>query len=47
MFWPSFANATCHPDAKQTVCGDIASELASQDIDANTYVLIVTRGRVT
>lgn len=41
---PAFANTECHPDAKSTVCGDIAQELASMEIGPNTYVLIVTRG---
>ncbi len=41
---PSFANRTCHPDATETICGDIASELASQKVTTNTYILIVTRG---
>lgn len=39
-----FANAENIPDAESIICGDIASEVAAQPIDSNTYVLIVTRG---
>jgi xanthine dehydrogenase accessory factor len=41
---PAFANPECHPNAKKTICGDIAKELGALDIRPNTYVLIVTRG---
>lgn len=41
---PSFASAECHPDARATVCGDIAQGLTEMRYGPNTYVLIVTRG---
>lgn len=41
---PRFASATCHPDAKQTRCGEIASELSEAPTSEHTYILIVTRG---
>ena len=41
---PAFANRQCHPQAKETICGDIAEALAGAEIDPNTYIIIVTRG---
>jgi len=41
---PTFASAERHAEAKQTICGDIAGELAGLEIGPQTFVLIVTRG---
>ena len=41
---PSLACRTNLPDADQTICGDIPSEVARLDTDDQTYVVIVTRG---
>lgn len=41
---PAYADAQRHALVKQTICGDIAAELAALEIGPQTYVLIVTRG---
>lgn len=41
---PALASAEHIPEARQTICGDIPGEVAKVETDANTYVVIVTRG---
>ncbi len=41
---PSLACAENLPDAHQTICGDIPKTVAALKTDANTYIVIVTRG---
>ncbi len=41
---PIFANAKHIPSAHHTICGDIAETVANFPTDADTYILIVTRG---
>ncbi len=41
---PDFADAERLPDANRVVAADIAESLANLEIDANSYVVLVTRG---
>ncbi len=41
---PSFANQERLPDADHVLVGEIASTIASQPMDKDTYLVIVTRG---
>jgi len=41
---PLYANRDNLPDADHVICGDIAGEMAQQDITGDTYIVIVTRG---
>lgn len=41
---PSFANALRFPDADEVICDNFASALEKIEIDAQTFVVIVTRG---
>ena len=41
---PMYANYDHLPGADQVICGDIAGEMAKQDITGDTYIVIVTRG---
>ena len=41
---PDYANQERFPEANRVICGDFAEALRGQPIDANTYVVTVTRG---